>query len=210
MVTALVMAGGKGTRMNTSWGSPRENTRENPLEKPLVKVAGKFLVDYVLENLCSAKKVDNIVVATSPHTPQTKNYLMDAGYDVIETPGNGYLEDLGFLLSYFEAETREEILLTIAADLPLVTGSTIDYIISEYQKSAKPAMSVVVPLEIFKRYHLEPSVVWEGIVPSGVNILRSINKIQDEEVLEVPKIELALNINSCQDIKVLERFLVIK
>lgn len=198
MVTAIIMAGGKGTRMKIS------------TEKPLIKVAGIYLIDYVLKNLKSVEEIDRIVIATSPHTKKTRDYLLKKGYDVLETPGNGYLEDLGFLLSHFEAQNSEEILLTIAADLPLVNGTIIGFILKEYQKAQKQAMCVTVPVEIFNKYHLEPSVVWEGIVPSGVNILRSINKIQDEEVLEVPKIELALNINSCQDIKVLERFLVIK
>jgi adenosylcobinamide-phosphate guanylyltransferase len=198
MVTAIIMAGGKGTRMKTTH------------EKPLVKVRGKYLIDYVVGNVKSASCIDKIFIATSPHTLKTQEYMLDKEYNIIETPGNGYLEDLGFLLSYFEAQDPEEILMTIAVDLPLVTGPIIDFILNEYYKSQKLAMCVVVPVEIFNKYHLEPSVVWDGIVPSGVNILRSINKIQDEEVLEVPKIELALNINSCQDIKVLERFLVIK
>ena len=45
------------------------------------------------------------------------------------------------------------------------------------------------------------------VVPSGLNILRSNNKQQDEEVLKLGKIELAVNINSCEDIVILEKVL---
>jgi adenosylcobinamide-phosphate guanylyltransferase len=198
MVIALVMAGGKGTRMELN------------CEKPLVQVNGKFLIDYVMDNLENSNKINDVFIATSPHVPLTQEYAIKKGYNVIKTPGYGYLDDLGFLLSYFESKNLDEILLTIGADLPGVDGKLIDFILNEYllayKKSHKPAMCVAVPIEIFEKYDLEPSIVLEGIVPSGVNILRSINKIQDEEVLEVPKIELALNINTCKDIKVFEEF----
>lgn len=198
MTIALVMAGGKGTRMQLE------------CEKPLVKINEKYLIDYVVDNLKNSMNINDIFIATSPHVPLTGNYVIEKGYKTIETHGNGYLEDLSYLLSYFESKNPDEVILTIGADLPGVGPELIDFILDEYKiqykKSHKPAMCVAVPIEIFEKYDLEPSIVFEGIVPSGVNILRSINKIQDEEVLEVPKIELALNINTCQDIKVFERF----
>ncbi len=198
MAIALVMAGGKGTRMDLD------------CEKPLVQVNGKFLIDHVMDNLQNSKKINEIFVATSHLAPLTHTHSLEKGYNVIKTSGNGYLEDLSFLLSYFESNYSDEILMTIGSDLPGVKSELIDFILDEYEKSykksSKPAMCVTVPMEIFEKYDLEPSFVFDGIVPSGVNILRSINKIQDEEVLEVPKIELALNINTCQDIKVFEKF----
>lgn len=198
MATALVMAGGKGTRM------------ELECEKPLVRINGKFLIDYVMDNLHDSVNITDIFIATSHHVPLTEKYVIKKGYKIIKTPGKGYLDDLSFLLSYFESKNPDEILLTIGSDLPGVNGKLIDFILNEYllayKKSHKPAMCVAVPIEIFEKYDLEPSIVLEGIVPSGVNILMSINKIQDEEVLEVPKIELALNINTCKDIKVFEEF----
>ena len=60
---------------------------------------------------------------------------------------------------------------------------------------------------LFRKHGLKPSIVLEDVVPSGLNILRSNNKQQDEEVLKLGKIELAVNINSCEDIVVLEEVL---
>ncbi|MDP3035559.1 MAG: NTP transferase domain-containing protein [Methanobacteriaceae archaeon] len=198
MAIALVMAGGKGTRMKLD------------CEKPLVQANGKFLIDCVMDNLQDSTNINDIFIATSHHVPLTEEYAIKKGYKIIKTPGNGYLDDLSFLLSYFESKNPDETLLTIGSDIPCVDGELIDFILNEYRlrykKSQKPAMCVAVPIELFEKYDLEPSIVLEGIVPSGVNILRSINKIQDEEVLEVPKIELALNINTCKDIKVFEKF----
>jgi adenosylcobinamide-phosphate guanylyltransferase len=62
-------------------------------------------------------------------------------------------------------------------------------------------------VDIFREYGLKPSIVLGDVVPSGLNILRSNNKQQDEEVLKLGKIELAVNINSCDDIVFLENVL---
>ena len=58
-ITALVMAGGKGTRMKL------------PVEKPLISVCGRPSIEYVLAALKTAKKIDRIFVATTDFTPKT-------------------------------------------------------------------------------------------------------------------------------------------
>ncbi len=196
MVKALLMAGGKGTRMN------------GELEKPLTIVRGKPLIQYVLEALQGSKMVDKIVVATSSQTPQTTIFIEDLysknqDINVLITPGNGYIEDLSYALS--KEDLKNEIILTITSDLPLITGEIIDQVLEKYQKSSKPAMSVMVPVEIFHEHGLQPSLVLEKVVPSGLNILRGNNTEQDEDVLVLDKIELALNINSPEDIICLEK-----
>jgi len=192
MVTALIMAGGKGKRM------------ELDVEKPLIEINGKPMIQYVIEALKNADKIDSITVATSENTPKTKTFLNEHDINIIETPGNGYVDDLGFILSNFKLG---DILLTITADLPLIKSDIIDYVLHEYEKSEKPAMSIVVPLHIFEKYGLKPTIMFENLVPSGLNILRSINKTQDEEVLVIEKIELALNINTYEDIKLLKKLM---
>ena len=192
MVTALIMAGGKGTRMGGS------------VEKPLIEINGKPMIQYIIDALKTTDKIDNIVVATSKNTPKTTNFLKGEDIETIETPGNDYVHDLGFILSNFKLD---DILLTITADLPLITSDIIDLVLEKYEKCKKPAMSVMVPADFFKRYGIKPTAVFENLVPSGLNILRSINKTQDEEVLVLSKIELALNINTYEDIILLKKLL---
>lgn len=186
------MAGGEGTRLKFKG------------EKPLIKILGKPMIRYVIDALFGASKIKDIIVATSIHTPKTDVFIKKIGLKTIETPGDGYVSDLRFILSEFELG---DVLLTITADLPLIRSDILDQVIKEYEKCGKPALSVAVPLEIFKKYGLKPSMVFDGMVPSGLNILRSINKQQDEEVLIIEKIELALNINNCKDITFLEKIL---
>ena len=192
MVTALIMAGGKGTRM------------ELDVEKPLVEINGKPMIQYVINALKNADKINNIIIATSKNTPETKTFLNEQGIDIIETPGDGYVNDLAFIISNFELD---DVLLTVTADLPLINSDIIDYVLEEYEKSDKPAMSVLVPIDVFEKYGIEPTMMFENLIPSGLNILRSINKTQDEKVLIIERIELALNINTCEDIKLLKKLL---
>jgi len=191
MVIALLMAGGKGTRMNSD------------LEKPLIIVKGKPLIEHVLGALQDSSGVDEIIVATSPHSPETTLHMENLGFQVVVTPGRGYVEDLSFILSY--EDFKDEIILTITSDLILITSEIIDRVLEEYHKSPTPAMSVMVPVEIFREHDLKASLVLENLVPSGLNILRGKDTEQDEEVLVLDKIELALNINSPEDIICLKK-----
>lgn len=191
MNIALVMAGGRGSRMNSDQ------------EKPLMMVNGKPLIEHVLHALRDSSLVDKIIVATSCHTPETGAHVENLGFEVLKTPGNGYVEDLSFILS--QDDFKDEVLLTLTSDLPLITARIIDQVLGEYHKSSTPAMSVMVPVEIFREHGLKPSLVLQNVVPSGLNILRGNDTEQDEEVLVLDKIELALNINSPEDIKCLKK-----
>ena len=190
MVKALIMAGGKGTRM------------ELGVEKPLVKINERPMIQYVIDALENSNNVGEIIVAISKNTPETEQFLRKQGIRTIMTSGNDYVYDLGFILSNFKLD---DILLTITADVPLIRSDIIDHVLEKYKKSVKPAMSVMIPADFLKKYGIKPTAVFENMVPSGLNILRSINKTQDEEVLVLSKLELALNINTYEDIILLKK-----
>ena len=71
--------------------------------------------------------------------------------------------------------------------------------------SDKDALSVLVPVEIFDDLGLDYSYEFEGKVPSGLNVLRSQNIVQDENQLVLDKVELALNINTIPDSEIAEK-----
>ncbi|MDO5860860.1 NTP transferase domain-containing protein [Methanobrevibacter sp.] len=195
MIYAILMAGGRGTRL------------EVPCEKPLFKLCNKPLIKYVIDNLNSSKLVDKIVIAVSPNTPETTEYLksLKGDFEIFDTSGKDYLTDLSFILDYFEKQSSEDILLFINADLPFISTETIDCVLKYYFKSGKDALSTLVPVEIFKELGLNYSYEFNGNVPSGLNVLRSVNIVQDEDQLIIPKKELALNINTILDSQVAEK-----
>ena len=195
MIYAILMAGGMGTRL------------EVPVEKPLFKLHDKPLIKYVIDNLKSSRLIDEIVIAVSPNTRKTTEYLESLNDDfiILDTSGEDYLKDLSYILDYFEKKSKEDILLFINADLPFISTETIDYVINYYLANDKDALSVIVPVEVFERLGLKYSYEFNGCVPSGLNILRSENIIQDETQLVLEKVELALNINTIPDSEIAEK-----
>ena len=195
MIYAILMAGGRGTRL------------EVPCEKPLFKLRDKPLIKYVIDNLKESKLIDKIVIAVSHHTRETTLYLnsLDEEFQILDTSGDDYLTDLSYILDYFEKKSSDDTLLFINADLPFISTETIDYVLDYYSKSSKDALSTLVPVEIFKDLGLNYSYEFNGYVPSGLNVLRSVNIVQEEDQLVIPKRELALNINTLLDSKVAEK-----
>lgn len=195
MIYAILMAGGMGTRLKV------------PQEKPIFKLHDKPLIKYVLDNLESSRLVDKVVIAVSPNTVETTQYLksLNGDFEILPTSGEDYLKDLSYVLDYFENKSKNDILLFINADLPFISTETIDQVLDYYLKSDKDALSVVVPVEVFQDLGLDYSYEFNGRVPSGLNVLRSENILQDENQLVLRKVELALNINTIPDSKIAEK-----
>jgi adenosylcobinamide-phosphate guanylyltransferase len=194
-VTALVMAGGKGTRMTLSE------------EKPLLKIGGKTVIEHVLAALENAEKVDSIVVAVSDYTPKTARFMAKFPVKVIKTPGKEYVSDMGYAVK----RLKLQIVLAVAADLPLITGETIDDIVERYEQCGKPALTVVVSLETKEKLGLGREYAFEVknklVVPAGINVIdgRRIDEEElDEETCVVDRKEVAVNINTIQELRIAE------
>ncbi|MEE3490824.1 MAG: NTP transferase domain-containing protein [Methanobrevibacter sp.] len=196
MIYAILMAGGMGTRLKV------------PCEKPLFKLHDKPLIKFVLDNLTASKLIDEIIIAVSPNTRETTQYLksLNGNFKILDTSGEDYLKDLSYILDYFEQRSKNDVLLFINADLPFISTETIDEVLNVYMDSDKDALSVVVPVEVFDDLGLNYSYEYNGCVPSGLNVLRSENIVQDEKQLMLKKVELALNINTILDSKIAEKY----
>ena len=195
MIHAILMAGGRGTRLKV------------PIEKPLFKLYDKPLIKYVLDNVSASNLIDEIVIAVSPNTPETTEYLksLNGDFKILHTSGDDYLKDLSFILDFFEKKSDTDTLLFINADLPFISTETIDKVLNHYSKSDKDALSVLVPVEIFEDLGLKYSYEFNGLVPSGLNVLKSKNIVQDENQLVIPDVELALNINTIPDSEIAQK-----
>jgi adenosylcobinamide-phosphate guanylyltransferase len=194
-VTALVMAGGKGTRMTLSE------------EKPLLNVGGRTVIEHVLAALKNAKKVDSIVVAVSDCTPKTAKLMTKFPVAVIKTPGKEYVSDMGYAVRKLKLQT----VLALAADLPLITGEVIDNVVGRYEQCGKPALSIVVPMETKIKLGLGGEYAFEMenrlVVPAGINVIdgRRIGERElDEEICVVDRMEVAVNINTIQELRIAE------
>jgi adenosylcobinamide-phosphate guanylyltransferase len=194
-VTALVMAGGKGTRMALSE------------EKPLLQVGGKPVIEHVLTALKEAKKVSSVVVAVSDYTPKTAKLMLKFPVSVIKTPGKEYVSDMGYAVRTLGLQT----VLAIGADFPLITSEVIDAIVEHYERCGKPALSVVVSMETKAKLGLGGKYGFElngkHVVPAGINVIdgrRIDEKELDEEMYVSDRQEVAMNINTIQELKIAE------
>ncbi|MCL1978349.1 MAG: NTP transferase domain-containing protein [Candidatus Bathyarchaeota archaeon] len=199
-VSALVMAGGKGTRMGT------------PEEKPLIKVCGKPVIEYVLDALKNAKKIDKIYVAVTERTPKTAKYIEKFQTKIVTTPGKDYVSDMG----YATQNLKLGKFLAIAADLPLITGEILDQIVERYENCGKPALTVAVPIETKTRIGMSVEYSFKmdnkDVVPTGINVIDGNKRYGDEwldqDIFLLDQIELAINVNTPQELQIAETLLV--
>jgi adenosylcobinamide-phosphate guanylyltransferase len=193
---ALVMAGGKGSRLNKG-------------EKPLVHLFGRPLIEYVVSSLVDSLtgSAGRIFVATTKNVPLTSRWANKRELEVVETLGKGFVPDM---VEAVEKAGVKEPILVIMADLPLVTPDLIDQIVEIYDQRSEPALSVHTPLHLHARLGRRPDSLfnYQGqlIVPCGINILDGAN-IKDEQEdyhLIIERIELAINVNVAEDLKLCE------
>jgi adenosylcobinamide-phosphate guanylyltransferase len=193
------MAGGKGTRMKL------------PQEKPLIEVCGKPVIEYVLSALKDAKKIDKIIVATTNFTPKTTKFIKQLGIQVIETPGKDYVSDMGYVVQTLKLG----VFLAIAADLPLTKGEMIDAVVERYECCGKPALTVAVPLETKAKLGMCIGYSFKmddkDVVPVGINVIDGRKRYGDEwldqDIYLLNLEELAVNINTVQELQLAERLL---
>ncbi|MDF0591343.1 NTP transferase domain-containing protein [Candidatus Methanocrinis natronophilus] len=189
------MAGGLGTRLQMG-------------EKPMVEVSGRPLIDWVVSALEEA--VERIYVATTARVPETAEWADDKGLHVLETPADGYVPDM--IYSVEEAGIVGPVLI-VMADLPLLRGDIIEEILEVYERVPEPALSVHVPLETYRRIGGRPDSLFNYrgrlIVPSGVNVLlgSQIRHEQEDYHLILDRLELAVNVNSPEDLAICESIL---
>jgi adenosylcobinamide-phosphate guanylyltransferase len=188
---ALIMAGGKGTRL------------EADIEKPLLELNGRFLIDYILEAVrrCEHIDRDRLWSVTSPHTKRTEEYLKGKSVQVLQASGNGYVEDMVFAIERLKLKKT----LVVSADLPLLTSEDLDRVIEEYLRHEMPALAVMVPADIVEKSGIHADTVMDGYVPSGVNIVDGKNLNGSEFKMITKESKFAINVNTISDSKVASR-----
>ncbi|AKH96808.1 NTP transferase domain-containing protein [Halanaeroarchaeum sulfurireducens] len=195
------MAGGAGTRLGRG-------------EKPLYEIGGVPMIDRVVGALTDSD-VDRIRVVTSPHTPETAAHV---DVSTLRTPGDGYVADLERALAAVDLPV-----LTVTADLPLLTGPVVDRILEE---TGNGSTAVCVPIDLPRRLgatvdttmtgggatvdttmtggetgDATPTVDGTTVVPTGVNVVGDTDRT---ETLVMRERTLAVNVNRPRDARVAE------
>ncbi|MBN1800364.1 MAG: NTP transferase domain-containing protein [Candidatus Lokiarchaeota archaeon] len=199
-VTAIIMAGGKGSRFDYKKAQfPHQ-------EKLLLKLGSRVIIERVADALKKVRKINKIIFAVSPNSPKTKQliYKKYSKNKIIDTSGIGYHEDLQ---EVFRKENLATTLI-INGDIPLIKPEIIDEIIEIYVKLNKPALSVMAKANCFALHNLTPTSLLKSeqnkcsLVPLGINMING-NYIKDQEIEQAiyitNRIELFYNINTFDD-----------
>jgi GTP:adenosylcobinamide-phosphate guanylyltransferase len=123
------MSGGRGSRLGS-------------VDKGSVKLCGKPMIAWVLDNLTNAG-VDRVVVSVSRRSSTTLSLVRELyHHDVYISSGVGYVEDLSFALRLLTPRP----LLTMPVDTPLITPDLIIDFVRRGIGVGKPVVNMIGPL----------------------------------------------------------------
>ena len=188
----LIMAGGKGTRMNLD------------TEKLLLKYK-KPIILHVVDSLNDSKCFSQILALTSSNSPNTKKLLQENNIEVFDTNGIGYVEDLTLVL-----QSRNDSILVTSGDLPLLDEEIIRKIVKNYD-SEKTWTSILVTTKFLTTLGLESnySILHnnQNCNYTGISLINS-NKINssenlDENYIIIDDKRIAFNLNTKKDYELL-------
>jgi len=184
----LVMAGGKGTRMNLDD------------EKLLLKFK-KPVILHVIDSLKNSNSFSKILAVTSCNSPKTKKLLEENDIETFDTSGIGYVEDLNSTL-----KTIHDSVLITSGDLPLLDEEIIKKIINQFD-SKKTWTSILVTNKFLTTLGLKSdfSVDFDDQTChyTGISLVNSekISSLKnlDENYIIIDDKRIAFNLNSKQD-----------
>jgi adenosylcobinamide-phosphate guanylyltransferase len=193
------MCGGRASRMQQQKG----------MEKPLLKVNGVVMVERVILALASTDRFDRIVAAVSPNTPKTNEFLKSKGIEIIETAGDGYSKDLSYLLS----KLKPQKVMTVPGDIPLLKSQIVNEILNtiDDRQDQEPAISIMLEKGFVESIGVKPSIILNQYCHSGITIFNTMavgTEPVEEGYLVMNRKEIALNVNTKEELELAEKLLV--
>jgi adenosylcobinamide-phosphate guanylyltransferase len=185
------MCGGRASRMPAG------------IEKPLLKVNGIVMVERVASALAYTHRFGRIVAAVSANTPLTKAFIKSKRIEMIETVGDGYPQDLSYLLS----RLKPEKVMVFPADLPLLDAQVVSDIIDVASSKREPAVSIVLEKAFVEGIGVKPSVVFGLYCHSGITVFDAASTASEtvqERYIVMNRKEIALNVNTKEELELAE------
>ena len=188
----LVMAGGKGSRM------------EFPAPEKLLLEYEKPIIFHVIDSLNNSHCFSKIVAATSPNSPDTKYELEQKGIETLDTQGNGYVNDLNFLL-----QKMDGLVFVVSGDLPLLDEEIIQKLVEFNSESVWT--SFLVSKEFLNSLGFESNLlvkcnntecVYTGISIINTDKIKNLDSVNENYIILDDK-RIAFNLNTNEDYELL-------
>jgi len=188
----LVMAGGKGSRM------------EFPAPEKLLLEYEKPIIFHVIDSLNDSHCFSKVFAATSSNSPDTKFELEQIGVETLDTSGDGYVNDLNFLLQKMDGSV-----FVVSGDLPLLDKEIIQKLVKFNTESIWT--SFLVSKKFLNSLGLESNLLINygdiDCVHTGISIINA-DKIQNldqvkENYIILDDKRIAFNLNTNEDFELL-------
>lgn len=188
----IVMAGGKGSRMKLA-------------EEKLLLQFKKPLILQVAEAMTDSGCFSKIIFVTSPNSPKTKQLLQKNKYEIFDTPGIGYVEDLNSIL-----KSLNDPVFIVSADLPLLDGEIIKKIVKFYNPNYL-WITILVTKNFLNSLGLSSDydITFENNICNytGISMINSqqVNNLEniEEKFVIVDDKRIGFNVNTKQDYNLL-------
>ena len=188
----LVMAGGRGSRM------------EFPAPEKLLLEYEKPVIFHVIDSLNDSHCFSKVFAATSSNSPDTKFELEQIGIETLDTSGDGYVNDLNFLLQKMGGSV-----FVVSGDLPLLDKEIIQKLVKFNTESIWT--SFLVSKKFLNSLGLESNLLINygdiDCVHTGISIINA-DKIQNldqvkENYIILDDKRIAFNLNTNEDFELL-------
>ena len=188
----LVMAGGRGSRM------------EFPSPEKLLLEYEKPVIFHVIDSLNNSHCFSKVFAATSPNSPDTKFELERIGVETLDTQGNGYVNDLNFLL-----QKMDGFVFVVSGDLPLLDEEIIQKLVEFNSESVWT--SFLVSKKFLDSLSLESNLlvkhngvecIYTGISIINADKIKNLNSVNEDYVILDDK-RIAFNLNTKEDYELL-------
>jgi len=188
----LVMAGGSGSRMK--FPAPEKLLLE--YEKPIIF----HVIDSLNDSYCFSK----VFAATSSNSPDTKFALEQIGVETLDTSGDGYVNDLNFLLQKMDGSV-----FVVSGDLPLLDKEIIQKLVkfnpesiwTSFLVSKKFLNSLGLKSNLLVKYD-GVECVYTGISIINADKIKNLNTVKENYIILDDK-RIAFNLNTKEDYELL-------
>jgi len=188
----LVMAGGRGSRM------------EFPAPEKLLLEYEKPIIFHVIDSLNDSYCFSKVFAATSSNSPDTKFELEQIGVETLDTSGNGYVNDLNFLLQKMDGSV-----FVVSGDLPLLDKEIIQKLVKINPESIWT--SFLVSKKFLNSLGLKSNLlmkcdgvecVYTGISIINADKIKNLNAVKENYIIIDDK-RIAFNLNTKEDYELL-------
>jgi len=125
--------------------------------KAMLDIAGKPMIQWILDALSDAKKVDNIIIMG-----MTPNSGLASSKPTYYLPNEGRMlaNIVAGIQKTIELDPKAEYALVVSSDIPAITGEMVDWLVGEIEKTPADIYYGVVPREVMEKRYPNSRRTW--------------------------------------------------